>query len=162
VYMNLIDLVSRKDKILSVGNDLLVQFSQWQGQAWRTLKVLPSNSPQLILDNISQVRAFFSMPYYIGWYCSSDFDSILVVTLENNNCSSSIELSIGKDPVPIRIPWLMNNKLLANGTQLKLHFNLLEGDSAKLFVHRKLDRSSLIGLAEGKGHLLTHKSEIRL
>ncbi|MDD2759960.1 MAG: methyltransferase domain-containing protein [Methylomonas sp.] len=153
--MNLIDLITRKDRyLLKAESDLQIGNVEWMGLLWRCLHISRSHQPQLILQNILSHHSMKSMPANIGWYVATAGKCTtgkLIVTVYSANTKCESVIDITNHPVPVNIPWqgivIEKNEPLF----LSLYFLLDQGGTANLLVHQRLERKSLIKFATGRG-----------
>ncbi len=153
--MNLIDLVTRKDKsLIQNGFDLKIIHSEWLGRKWRGLEILESKTPQLVIKNYMLHHLMQSCPQDIGWFASisnSSGSAKLVVTLELGDNKEEHIFDLMQHPIPVLLSWPNVFNCNVHPQSLSLHFILPKGVIGKLLVHQKLDRKQIIGFAQGKG-----------
>ena len=150
--MNLIDLVTRKDRLLlEVGKNLPIAFTPWLGFTWRSLAIRSSQLPQLSLRHLQRVYSLKSQPLDIGWFACCNDGGSLTVSLKNGSEISESRIELSADPVPVLLPWSGKIGALDASTVLTLHFSIEDNSEARLLIHQKMDRSLLISYALGYG-----------
>ena len=151
--MNLVDLITRKDKnLLLTGQELEIARFAWQG-SWRALKIPASNAAQLVLKNIYSHHVMHSYPADTGWYASVSGKSgsgKLIVSIECGEHKSAKTIELSAIPTPVSLDW-PNNSKLSGDIRLTLHFILKDDEHANLLVHERLERSQILAHAKGRG-----------
>ncbi|MBS8262786.1 methyltransferase domain-containing protein [Roseibium polysiphoniae] len=154
--MNLIDLFHRKDKILKASGSFSIAVTKWGPDKWRSILVLDGRS-SFSLSRICEVRRLKSFPREIGWYVglrangSGEYGEIRV-TLQNGTEDIAVwKVPFGEIPVPIALPWPVDGRLITSETVLNVSFDVPNGRTADLFVHKALDRSCILNFATGAG-----------
>ncbi|MBD1544883.1 class I SAM-dependent methyltransferase [Roseibium aggregatum] len=154
--MNLIDLFHRKDKILKFSGNLSIAGAIWGPDKWRSILV-PEGRSSFVLSGICDVRRLKSFPCEIGWYIGlkgkgASEPAKIRVSLENGAETIGVrKVAFGEVPVPVRLPWPVDGRLISKETVLKVSFEVPSGCSADLFVHKALSRSSILSFATGTG-----------
>lgn len=153
--MNLIDIITRKDKhLLKVGSDLKVEHFEWLGERWRGVLIPYSQTPQLVIENLGSHYAMKSLPEDVGWYVATTKntnDAILDITVEYGGDLKQISIPISSTPIPLILPWPDKTSGMTDSSRLELHFKVPLGMDAKLLVHQRLSRERLIKHAQGVG-----------
>lgn len=150
--MNLVDLITRKDKLLlDIGTDLSLTKSPWLNEGWRAVVIPESETPQLVLKNLNRVYALSCTPTHIGWFASCNGKGMLTVSLSSNGQQVQTNIELIDEPRPVRIPWPMQPGFLNETTTLSLHFRMGANTTGRLLIHRLLNRANLISMARGHG-----------
>jgi hypothetical protein len=154
--MNLIDLVKRNDKSISVAEGVSNTVKDWNGSKWRIVSVKTEPQPakpQLTLRNFSSVHPLWTRPETIGWYAATlkGTGSLEINLLAGDSILNSLSIALTDQPTPIRIPWPLNQVVTREPIELTIKITTTETDEALIYVHRALSRQHLYDLAKGKG-----------
>jgi predicted SAM-dependent methyltransferase len=154
--MNLIDLFRRNAKTLKVNGKFDGVVTRWGDTKWRSILVLGGQS-SFTISGIFDLCRFKSFPPEIGWYISlrkgkAGQTGKAIVNFQNGaDVISRLEIPFCEDPVPVRLPWPVDGRLISLATVLNVSFEIPSNCSADLFVQRALDRSGVLAFAKGIG-----------
>jgi|GEM_PF-5444726 len=152
--MNLVDLITRKDRnLVRVGHDLEIIRVEWEG-SWRALRIQRDDIAQLVLGNIESHYSMRSSPSDIGWFAALSGQSgsgELVVSIERGKQMRTNVVALTAIPVPIFLPWPDNTDSIIGDVRISFHFKLKHGECANLLIHQRLERSHILKYATGNG-----------
>jgi hypothetical protein len=152
--MNLIDLITRKDKrLIQVGCELAITRVEWF-DSWRAIRVLHSDTPQLVMINVFLHYAMRTYPSDIGWYVSVPGGSdshLLEVVVECGTKKVSYIINVTSTPTPVFLRW--PDPILFSGSEVRIsfHFKIDPDNHANLLIHRRIERSQILRYAKGFG-----------
>ncbi|MFY1666484.1 class I SAM-dependent methyltransferase [Pseudomonas sp. Pseu.R1] len=152
--MNLFDMVSRKDEVITVNDKVsLAKVKLSDGELWRCLRMEQHRSTHITVSAITQWYPFSTRPETVGWYARTLKNSATVEVrlVQKDTIMGSTRINIDTTPKAIPIPWPLIQSPLSPELSLTLHFDLAKGQQADLMINRCLERSELTSLAHGNG-----------
>lgn len=144
--MNLYDLIARKDRRVEVRGAASLSACKWLGDTWNVVDIGDKRS-QLKIKRFHETHAFRTRDRDLGWYGSAQKDAVVNVSLVSAEKKlHEISVPLDESPRLLRLHWPMGIGL-SDEFDLVLDFS----DTARLLVHRRLNRSFLYQLANGRG-----------
>ncbi len=152
--MNLIDLITRKDRnLVRVGHDLEIIRLEWES-SWRAIRIQRDETAQLVLGNIESHYFMRSRPSDIGWFAAISGLSgsgELVVSIQQGRIKRTNIVALTAIPVPVFLPWPDNSDSIIGDVRISFHFILKHGECANILIHQRLERSHILRYAVGNG-----------
>ena len=145
--MNLIDLITRKDPRVEVRGTATLSTFKWLGDTWGAVDIGDKGSQQLKIKRFHETHAFKTRDRDLGWYASAQNHAevrVSLVSAEKKLFETVVPLD--ESPRPLQLHWPKGIGF-SEAFDLVLDFS----DSARLCVHRRLNRSFLYELAKGRG-----------
>ncbi|WP_188080186.1 methyltransferase domain-containing protein [Neorhizobium sp. P12A] len=157
--MNLIDLINRKDKRLSIKGGWRQAKARRNLSIWRVVEF--DNGSELTIGGVDKVYRLATLPDQIGWFvrlrrvAKWSFDLFPrgrceVSTRHRGSRGTTAGIRFGRSAVPVPMPW-DKSKGLPGNAELQLSFIAPKGYVVELLVHKALNRKVLIKRAVGKG-----------
>ncbi|HEX2898602.1 MAG TPA: methyltransferase domain-containing protein [Bacteroidia bacterium] len=144
--MNLFDLITRKDRRVEIRGAAALSHSKWLGDTWSVIDIGEKRS-QLKIKRFDELHPFKTRDRDLGWYASAESGAVVKLSLVSGEKKlHEVSVPLHESPTPLHLHW-------PRGIGFSDEFDLVLdfSENARLFVHRRLNRSFLYQLAKGRG-----------